>query len=123
MTIYSVQHRLTGTIVHAYTADGPDHTGTYPFDTYNHIPVPPPAPEPRTITGIAFLRRFTLAQRIAIRALAATDPIVQDFMALLDAAIAAGGDVYLDDPDTAAGVAYLVAQLPDANIDSSVILA
>lgn len=123
MTIYSVQHRLTGGIVHAYTADGPDHTSTYPFDIYNHIPVPPPPPEPRAITGIAFLRRFTLAQRISIRGLAATDPVVQDFMALLDVVIAAGGDVDLDDPDTAAGVAYLAAQLPDANIDSGVVLA
>lgn len=123
MTIYSVQHRMTGEIVHAYTADGPDHTGTYPFDTYNHIPVPPPPPEPRTITGRAFIHRFSPEQRIAIRALAATNPVVLDFMALLDAAIAAGEGIDLDDPSIADRVAYLVAQLPDANIDSSVILA
>lgn len=123
MTIYSVQHRVTGEIVHAYTADGPDHTSTYPFDIYNHIPVPPPPPEPRAITGQAFIHRFSPEQRIAIRALAATNPVVLDFMALLDVAIAAGEGIDLDDPGIADRVSYLVAQLPDANIDSSVILA
>ena len=121
--IYSVQDRLTGEIVHAYTAEGPDHTDLYPFTQYNHIPVPAAAPAPRAITGVAFLRRFTPAQRIAIRTLAATDPVAQDFMALLDAAVASGGDVDLDDPDTAAGVGYLATQLPDAAIDAAVILA
>jgi hypothetical protein len=121
--IYSVQDRMTGEIVHAYTAEAPDHTDQYPFTQYNHIPVPAAAPAPRTITGRAFIHRFTPEQRIAIRALATTNPVVLDFMALLDAAIAAGEGIDLDDPSIADRVAYLAAQLPDANINSSVILA
>jgi hypothetical protein len=114
---------MTGEIVHAYTAEAPDHTDQYPFTQYNHIPVPAAAPAPRTITGRAFIHRFTPEQRIAIRALATTNPVVLDFMALLDVAIAAGEGIDLDDPSIADRVAYLAAQLPDANIDSSVILA
>lgn len=52
-------------------------------------------------TQLAFLRRFTSEERIAIRA--STDPLVQDFLSLL----ALAQDVRLDDPDTIAGVGYL----------------
>jgi len=73
-------------------------------------------------TGLEFLRRFTTAQRIAIRSLSETDPIAKDFMHLLDSTIAQGSRVNLDDPDTALGVGYLAAALPGAGIDSAVIL-
>jgi len=63
-----------------------------------------PEPEiPREIqlTKLQFLRRFTTAERIAIRA--STNPVIVDFMQLLDLA----QDVRLDDPDTIQGVNYL----------------
>jgi hypothetical protein len=77
----------------------------------------------RYITGLEYLRRFTQAQRIAIRTLAQTDPIAQDLMHLLDATIAQGGQINLLDPDTIAGVGYLAAMLPADGIDTAVILA
>lgn len=87
-------------------------------------PAPPVAVDSgRYITGPAFLRRFTAPQRIAIRALAATNPGVDDFLRLLDATIAQGGGVNLDDPDTVAGVAAVASLLPAQNIDPAVILA
>lgn len=58
----------------------------------------PPAP---ILTQLAFLRRFTPEERIAIRA--STDPVVQDFLHLLGLA----QDIRLDDADTVAGVGYL----------------
>ena len=53
------------------------------------------------LTKLQFLRRFTTAERIAIRA--STNPVIVDFMQLLDLA----QDVRLDDQDTVAGVKYL----------------
>lgn len=61
------------------------------------------SPPPQPLTPLAFLRRFTAAERIAIRA--STDPVVSDFLQLLYLA----QEVRLDDPDTLAGVDYLEA--------------
>lgn len=84
--------------------------------------VPSPVTE-RNITGLAYLRRFTQAQRIAIRDLAKTDAIAQDLMYLLDSTIAQGGQVNLMDQDTINGINYLAAMLPSQNINPAVILA
>lgn len=51
-----------------------------------------------------FLRRFTVQERVAARTLAKTDPVVEDFMDLLNKA----ANVLSDDPDTVAGMGYLV---------------
>jgi len=124
MTTWTVQNRETGEVVHAYTADAVSHADIYPFDTYNHIPQPVVVEVVvREISGIAFLRRFTQAQRIAIRDLAKAVPEVDDFMRLLDATIAQGGIVNLDDPDTIAGVNALAILLPDKGIAPAEILA
>ncbi len=62
------------------------------------VPVVAPA---APLTQLAFLRRFTAEERIAIRA--STDPVVQDFLHLLELA----QEIRLDDYDTMAGVGYL----------------
>lgn len=59
------------------------------------------SPPPQPLTQLAFLRRFTAAERIAIRA--STDAVVQDFLHLLGLA----QDIRVDDADTVAGVNYL----------------
>lgn len=53
-----------------------------------------------------FLSRMTPQERIGIRAAAKTDPIIEDFMALLNRAAA----VYPLNPDVQAGLGYLVSQ-------------
>lgn len=66
--------------------------------------IAPEAPEPHPVvqlTQLAFLRRFTTPERIAITA--SPDPLVQDFLTLLGMA----QDVRLDDADTVMGTNYL----------------
>lgn len=63
----------------------------------------------KQFSAFDFYRRFTSAERIAVRALAVTDPIAADFMHTLDGAIASGTPIYPNDPDTLAGLAYLSA--------------
>lgn len=61
----------------------------------------------RTISALAFKQRLTGTERMAIRAAAATDPVITDFLDLLDTP--GQGIIELDNPDTVAGMAYLVA--------------
>lgn len=71
-----------------------------------YVPVPPPAPAParRWVSQADFKRRLTAPERIAIRAARSADPVVDDFVDILDSA----PDVDLDDADLIAGLAYLV---------------
>ena len=87
---------------------------TIVLDDINDWPIPEghtlrELPEPELITSqpltqLAFLRRFTAPERIAIRA--STDPIIQDFLQLVSLA----QDILVTDPDTQMGVGYLVQQ-------------
>ena len=70
----------------------------------------PRAPEPAFVkswSAFDFYRKFTLAERIRVRALAATDPIANDIIHTLDSAMASGTPVRADDPETIDGLAYL----------------
>lgn len=74
-------------------------------------PEPEPMPEPEPDYGPAlalvdFLRRFTVAERVTIREARKTDPIIDDFMGLMESA----GTIRLRHPDTLAGLGYLVQQ-------------
>lgn len=60
----------------------------------------------QNITKLQFLRRFTMQERIAIRAAQASDPIINDFMTLLDMA----QEISTSDPDTVMGMQYLASQ-------------
>src|SRR5574340_953 len=66
--------------------------------------------------GFAYLRRLTLAERCAIRAAAVTDPVAQDFIHLLDSAIASGTPIYSDDRDLRAAYAYFTVNPQGAPI-------
>lgn len=56
------------------------------------------------LTQLAFLRRFTAAERIAIRS--STDPVILDFMHLVSLA----QDILVTDEDTIMGVGYLAQE-------------
>ena len=64
-----------------------------------------PGPLARWLHKAIVKRRFTVVERIAIRAAALSDPIIADFMDLLDSADL----VFLDDAGLAAGLGYLVS--------------
>lgn len=66
-----------------------------------------PDTRPRHITGYAFKMRMTSAERIAIRAAAASSDEVADFMDLADSA----QYIDLDDPTTRTGVQTMEAAL------------
>jgi hypothetical protein len=66
---------------------------------------PPASTLPDSWTVYEFLKRFTSAERIAIRTLAKTDVNAEDFMHLLDQS----GDVIRSNPDVLAGLNYLVS--------------
>lgn len=67
-------------------------------------PAAPPAPAQQWLHSAKLLMRFTAAERIQIRA--STDPVVQDFLSLLNAA----DKVDLKDPTTIQGFQYLVSK-------------
>jgi hypothetical protein len=63
-------------------------------------------PEVREITAYQFLLRFTVAERAGI--MASPDPVVAQFLKLLEIAAASGVLVDLDGARTVEGLAYLV---------------
>lgn len=109
MNEWIVQDRKTGAVVHVYPADEPTDFAEYPFAQYNHVlkkPDETPA-SAREISGVSFLRRFTQDERIAIREAAKASAKLDDYLKLLDATIAQGGVVDLDDQDNADALALL----------------
>lgn len=73
-------------------------------------PPPAPEPEPQSWTALEFKRRFTSSERITMRTAATTDPVMADFLDILDTTGLSGSKVYADDADLIAGMAYTVAQ-------------
>lgn len=83
----------------------------------------PPPITAKPMDALAFYRRFTASERISIRTLAKTDPVVDDFMTLLDLAVSKGGNIDLLDTDTINGVNYIQTAVPLAAGRSSALLA
>jgi len=77
-------------------------------DEYIFVPGDPDPlpPGDMRVTRLAFLQRFTLQERMTVRAARSTDPVVEDFMAMVDAATF----IDLARPDTEDGVGYLVTK-------------
>ena len=70
------------------------------------VEAPAPAPVQRNISRADFLRRMTRAERITLRGLISSDPIVADFMGILEMVEA----VNLESDDVVEGLAYLEQQ-------------
>ena len=69
----------------------------------------PYAKTERNISGVQYLRRFSQDERIAIRDAAKQSPKLDDYLKLLDATIAQGGVIDLNDRDTIDACALLEA--------------
>lgn len=57
----------------------------------------------RNLTKLQYLRRFTSMERVTIRTAAKTEPVLEDYLAMLELA----EDISLDDADTIAAVNML----------------
>lgn len=97
-TSLPVNNPPAGMAVKASDRTGIWNTSTLDFD-------PAPVPE-ASLERINFLRLFTRDERVAIRAAAKIDPVVEDFMDMLSAA----NLVRLGNADTIAGVNYMASQ-------------
>ena len=108
MTTYTVTHRSTGVEIYRYSATAPIEWAGMGFDTHDHTELPedgiPDAPiVAMTWTKLEYLRRFTQAERIAIRETAKSVPALEDYLMLLELA----EEVRSDDPDIAAALQML----------------
>ena len=111
---YLVIRTSDGATVYRYSAPQPIEWLGMEFATHDHVAEPEPTPNPpptvyggrRILSRIEFLRLLTVQERVAIRALAKTNPVADDFMALLEAAM----EVDLNNTDVAMGLKYLTEQ-------------
>lgn len=108
MTTYAVLSKATGLEVYRYNADAPTELQGMTFDLTDHVAQPDPdvapvVPAQIEWTKVEFLRRFTAAERIAVREVAKTNPLIDDFMQLMSEA----PSIRNDDPDVIAGLGYL----------------
>lgn len=66
-----------------------------------------PASAPRRISPIAFIDRFTVEERIAVRERAKSDPIIEDYLHRLDLKAACDEQIDLDSHNAIGGLGYL----------------
>lgn len=78
-----------------------------------------PVEIPKRVDPYDFKQRFTFEQRVALFGLAKTDGVVAAFLDQLNDPRLR--NVYLDDPDTVAGVNYIASKIP--TVDPSEILS
>lgn len=112
MTTYVVTNKISGAEVYRYSADAPIEWSGFEFITHDHAenvdvtPVVDPVVTQQVWSPVDFLRRFTPAERIGARAARKTDPILDDFYALLEQS----PQILSDDPDVALGLGYMAQQ-------------
>ena len=112
MLVFRVVSKSDRRTVYAYSNDVACDFPEYPFADFDHIAEVAvnddgsidQAPA-RNVTKLEYLRRFTQDERIAIRTTAASSPVLDDYLKMLELA----QDINLDDPDTVAAVQMLEA--------------
>lgn len=111
MTTYVVTRKSDGATIYTYSADAPIEWAGMEFATHDHTPLvdvvaPPVPPQQFVWEPLVFMRRFTMQERIGIRAAEKTDPIVADLFDLLRTAPM----IHSDDADVLMGLGYLTQQ-------------
>lgn len=111
-TTYHVTRKSDGQQVYEYRNETPLDMDLFPFALFEHTAQIDPEMAPadtrlyggrRVLTPVEFLRLFTPAERVAIRTAAKTNGVLEDYMALIDAA----PEIHLDDHDVLSGVHML----------------
>lgn len=110
MTEFIVTRKSDGVEIYRYGADAPIEIDGMGFADHDHTPAPD---SPDTVTDVpivsmtwtklAYLRRFTQSERIAIRDAAKNSPELADYLELL----ALAEEIKSDDPDIIAALAML----------------
>ena len=109
MTTYAVIRKSDQVEVYRYASESTVEWGGMEFATHDHVVVPdevvlPPPVPIYEWPAFVFLRRFTQTERLGIRAARKTNPVLDDFFSLLEAATL----VHSNDTDMVAGMGYLV---------------
>ena len=110
--IYVVTERATGAEVYRYDSVEPIEWAGMEFDKYSHDLAPEPATpefgapqEPRFVSKVVYLRRFTPEERTGIRAAAKADPFLEDYLEMM----ALADEIDLNDADVIDAVNKLEA--------------
>lgn len=111
MAEYIVTRKADGVEVYRYQSDAPVEWNGMAFDTHDHTLAPVINPDDsiegaivgRTLTKLEYLRRFTVEERVAIRAAAEQNAVLADYLQLMELA----QDINTSDADTVAAVTML----------------
>ena len=107
MADYIITRKSDGVEVLRYSAAQAQEVNGFDLVDYEHAEwtpeVQPPAAANQTLTKLEYLRRFTADERVAIRAAAAANPALEDYLQLMELA----QDINTGDPDTIAAVTML----------------
>ena len=107
MAEYIVTRKADGAEVLRYSAAQAQEVNGFDLVDYDHTAwnpeAPLVAPTSRTMTKLEYLRRFTVEERVAIRAAATQNAVLADYLQLMELA----QDINTGDPDTIAAVAML----------------
>ena len=110
--IYRVINTQTQELIYEYQADVPIEWHGMEFSTHDHVEYVPPVISQdgsievqavRIWTPLEFLRRFTQAERVAIRDAAKASTVIEDYLKILEITT----EVRSDDPDVSASLSLL----------------
>jgi hypothetical protein len=112
MPTYQVTRKSDSESVYLYSADAPIEWTGMEFATHDHIERVEITTEGDIVGSVVhvysqveWLRKFTQAERIAIRTAAAGNAMLDDYIKLMDAT----SEIHTDDPDVIAGLQTLEA--------------
>ncbi len=107
MAEYIVTRKSDGVEVLRYSAVHAQEVNGFDLVDYDHAEWTPDAPivapVNHTLTKLEYLRRFTVEERVAIRAAAAQNPVLADYLQLMELA----QEINTGDADTVAAVTML----------------
>lgn len=107
MADYIITRKSDGVEVLRYSAMQPQEVNGFDLVDYTNTEwtpdAQPVAPISRTLTKLEYLRRFTVEERVAIRAAAEQNPVLADYLQLMELA----QEINTGDADTIAAVTML----------------
>lgn len=107
MAEYIVTRKADGAEVLRYSAAQAQEVNGFDLVDYDHTEwtpeTPADMPVSHTLTKLEYLRRFTVEERVSIRAAAESNPVLDDYLRLMELA----QEINTGDPDTIAAVTML----------------